>query len=585
MTRISSPRAAALVITAGLAALAVPAAAHAAATPSLQNGNTQLTVTGDATADNITLTANAAGRLTHNFGTGANGLLDATDFNPTVGVETTLPADGSINVIVNGDAGNDTINLSAPNLLGATISGEAGDDIIVGSGAVDSISGGADNDRITGFRGGETIKGDDGNDVIIWNNGDGNDINEGGAGNDETLITAGTADDNMTVAPSGAGTIFNRINAPFSVDMDGIEKLTITSFSGNDTLTTSPGVTQAMVIDAGSGDDTITTGDGADLINGGDGNDTLNGAGGGDRIVGDRGGDTFNGGAGDDTLNWNNGDGNDVMNGDADVDRIETNLGAGNDVSTLKPENGRVRYDRTSAGAFNLSIASAEVFELNTLAGNDSLTTTPGIGIAVVADGGAGNDTFTGADEPDTFSGGSGDDALDPGAGNDVADGGEGNDALTIRDGAGDLARGGAGADSAVADATILDAVAPDVETVSRTASPPPPPAAGAATIARTGRVAKGVATVSVSCPAGVSGCKGVVTLLSAKAMKAGRVKAPLVLGRKAFTLKAGEKKSVKVKLASGTARLAKKKKLAVSARVFSEGAVERTAKVTLSFR
>ena len=83
--------------------------------------------------------------------------------------------------------------------------------------------------------------------------------------------------------------------------METVEKLAVTSFSGNDTLATTPGVALAMTIDAGSGNDTITTGDAADLINGGDGNDTLNGAGGGDRLVGDRGGDTMNGGAGDDT--------------------------------------------------------------------------------------------------------------------------------------------------------------------------------------------------------------------------------------------------------------------------------------------
>ena len=39
---------------------------------------------------------------------------------------------------------------------------------------------------------------------MIWNNGDGNDDNNGGAGVDETLITAGTANDVMTVKPSGA---------------------------------------------------------------------------------------------------------------------------------------------------------------------------------------------------------------------------------------------------------------------------------------------------------------------------------------------------------------------------------------------
>ena len=86
-----------------------------------------------------------------------------------------------------------------------------------------------------------------------------------------------------------------------------------------------------------------------------------------DRLVGDRGNDTMNGGDGDDTLVWNNGDGSDVINGDAGDDRVENNLSAGPDVSTLKNENGRVRYDRTNVGQFNLSMATVEVFELNTL--------------------------------------------------------------------------------------------------------------------------------------------------------------------------------------------------------------------------
>ena len=56
---------------------------------------------------------------------------------------------------------------------------------------------------------------------------------------------------------------------------------------------------------------------------------------------------------------WNNGDGNDVMNGDAGIDRIENNLGAADDVSTLKIENGRVRYDRTNAARSTSASARA----------------------------------------------------------------------------------------------------------------------------------------------------------------------------------------------------------------------------------
>ena len=111
-----------------------------------------------------------------------------------------------------------------------------------------------------------------------------------------------------------------------------------------------------MNIDSGPGDDIITTGDGAD------------------RILGDRGNDTLNGAGGDDTIVWTNGDGNDIMNGDAGFDVVENDLGAADDSSTLKMENGRVRYDRVNA-PFNLSIGSAELMALNTFGGNDTLRT------------------------------------------------------------------------------------------------------------------------------------------------------------------------------------------------------------------
>ena len=141
--------------------------------------------------------------------------------------------------------------------------------------------------------------------------------------------------------------------------MGTVEKLSITSFAGNDTLTTGPGVTIPMNVDAGPGDDNITTGDGADVINGGDGVDTLNGGAGGDRILGNPGNDVMNGGAGDDTLVWNNGDGTDQMDGGDGLDRIENNLGAADDVSNIDVVAGKVHYRRTNA-PFELFVSTSE---------------------------------------------------------------------------------------------------------------------------------------------------------------------------------------------------------------------------------
>jgi Ca2+-binding RTX toxin-like protein len=506
-------------IAAGVAAFALPSAANAAVT--VQADATNLTLTSDGGSDNLTLGV-AGGNITHNLPTAVGALDNNTDFDPGPGT-LNLPANGTVNLTLNAGDGNDNVNVSAPTFAGnPVINGGGGDDIVLGSPQVDAIDGGEGNDRITAFRGNETILGGNGNDVIIWNNGDGNDVNQGGAGLDETLVTEGNADDQNTITQNGATAHFERSNAPFTVDSNEMEKLTLTSFSGNDVLNTGPGVAIPMVVDSGPGDDNITTGGGTD------------------RIVGDRGNDTMNGGEGDDTLVWSNGDGNDVMNGDGGIDRIENNLGAADDVSSLKVENGRVRYDRTNA-PFNLSIGTSEVFELNTFGGKDTLTSVPNLPITLDADLGAGDDD------------------------------------INVRDNVQSIVQGGSGADKVTADA--VDLIAADVETVDR----PAVPGAGTAVLAKNANVKRGVASLKMSCPAGTTGCNGKVTLIT-KSIKFGPFRGALVLGSKSFKIDAGKSATVKVKLIKGASKLAKRKKLTVNARIVSNGMSDKTSKVTLQF-
>jgi Ca2+-binding RTX toxin-like protein len=350
----------------------------------------------------------------------------------------------------------------------------------------------------------------------------------------------------FTLDPVAGGVQLRRTNlGQFTFDA-ATERFQVNGLGGNDSVTASDGVgaLTLLTVNGGAGVDTVKGSDGADLILGGEANDVLTGGGGDDRIVGDRGTDTMSGGTGDDTLVWNNGDGSDVMNGDGDVDRIETNLSAGDDVSTLKPDGARIRYDRTNVGPFNLSIATAEAFELNGLAGNDSLTTSPGVTIPVIADGGAGNDLFS------------------------------------VRDNAPTFVFGGSGADTATVDAA--DSVAGDVEAVDRpTVQPSPSSSAGVAKLVSAAKVKKGAVSLKLSCPAGTTGCKGSISLLTAKAFKLGKVKTQLSLGRATYSLNAGQTKTIKLKLASGTARLASKKKLATTARL---SGTEKASKLTLKF-
>ena len=187
----------------------------------------------------------------------------------------------------------------------------------------------------------------------------------------------------------------------------------------------------------------------------------------------------MNGGEGDDTLVWNNGDGSDVMNGDGGVDRIENNLGAGDDVSTLKPENGRARYDRTSPGAVQPEHRDARSSSSSTRsAATTRSRPPPGTGLPVVADGGAGNDNVQrprGRARPLLRR-------------------------LRHRHGHGRRQRHDA------ADVETVDAPArqrPAARAAGRTARSARPP-----------RTRRAGARIKVSCPAGTSGCQGYVTLL-----------------------------------------------------------------------
>jgi Ca2+-binding RTX toxin-like protein len=541
-------RTAALVAATAAAALALPAAANAA-------------VTGAVTGDTATLTGNTANDNIAISTSGANLRHNLTGFNSDIDFDSA-------------QAGDQTLTAAAGRL---TIDGGGGDDIIVGGPNLDTLRGSDGDDRLTGGPNNaakpakESISGGAGNDVMIWFNGDGDDTNDGGDGADETLFNNGTADDQMSVAPFNGGHRFNRVGASIEIDITATtERLNINSFSGADTLASAAGTTIPTTIDAGPGNDTISTGDGADTIQGGTGVDTLNGGGGGDRILGNPGDDTMNGNAGDDTLVWFNGDGNDQMNGDDGLDKIENNLGAANDISALSVLNGKVHYARTN-NPFTLDVASSEVFELNTFGGDDTLTTSPGLGalIAVVADAGSGNDTFTGGDEVDSFFGGLGNDTLDTGVGSgDLADGQDGDDTLKVRDNAADLARGGAGNDSATADFqdVLVDVEAKDVSAGLDTKGT----AARVRSRRITSKLKKGVYTakIRVECPRSEPGdCRrGTLALQTARKVSLGGTRFNALVAVKRYSLKSGQRKTLRVKLPKGVRALSRRGTLTVNA-------------------
>jgi Ca2+-binding RTX toxin-like protein len=557
-----------------LAALLTALAASFAAGPanatvsSASINGTTATLNLDGADDDVTVSVRD-GLLVHNQAF-SGGLNFDTDWDSATDGDQTVPADGTFTVIVNGGDGNDSLTVLAQlgEVAAVGLDGGPGDDVLTGADSNDTLSGGDGNDRLVGAGGADVLNGGAGNDTLVWNNGDGSDILNGDAGNDGTEVNgAATAGDVFSLEANAGRIKFQRTNLKaFTLDAS-TERFQVNGIGGNDSLTAKNGVgaLTLLSVDGGAGVDTITGSDGPDLISGGEGNDVLSGGGGDDRIVGDRGNDTMNGGAGDDTLAWNNGDGTDVANGDDGRDDVEVNgAPAAGDVFNVQPNGARVKFDRTNVVPFSIDIGSSETLHANGLGGDDTVTVGEVGSYSVTAAGGPGNDTLTGGGSSETLLGGSGNDTITPGAGLDLVSGDEGDDQVNVRDNTADVARGGDGNDSVVADGADLD-ILDGFEAVDRPAVVVAPPASTQTrpvTIkGGTVKVRNGTASIKVSCPMTSSGnCTGSLVVRTTKTVKFAGLKAIVQLGSARFNLTPGASKTLKVKLAGGSRRLADRK-------------------------
>jgi Ca2+-binding RTX toxin-like protein len=565
-------------VLAAIGALTVPNVAGATIQPPVVNNNT-LTITSDAGADTIAL-----GR--------------AVGFNNLTvnGVPTALIAGENAQIVVNAGDGNDAVDASA--LLAADygtlqINGGDGDDLLTGGADNDDLNGDGGDDRLVGGKGNDTVAGGLGNDSMVWNNGDNTDVNEGGEGNDEVQVNGSpTAGDVFTAQPEGESgrVLFKRTNlGQFAINLTA-ERLIVNGLGGGDNFEPDPAAPTGLApltsvtLNGGTGEDSLVGGDGADVVNGGDQTDVVQGGPGDDRLVGDSGFDFALGGDGDDTMVWNNGDGSDLNQGDAGFDRVEVNgsLTAGDLFRLDANSAGDPVFQRTNLVPFTIDIVTTEAVAVSGGGGNDEFAVMPGLaGLLVAAHGDAGADTLTGSEEDDTFLGDSGNDTLTPGRGSDLADGGADDDRLFARDGVGDLIRGGTGTDSAQTDEVTVDKTS-GVEALD--ATPPPSgntsarlPELGKVKVARAGR--KLIARVPVSCPAAAAvGCRTTLTLETAKAVRLGEVRGVVVLGSKSVDLGPGQQSTVRIRLASGAAGLAKHGRLQARVRITNSDAAGNSA-------
>ena len=171
--------------------------------------------------------------------------------------------------------GSDTANVSISYQDGHTLTGTAGDDILVAGTGNNILNAGDGNDVLTAGSGNNEMHGGAGNDLLY--SGPGNDLLDGGSGSDTASYAHATAAVTVNLGLLGAQ---NTLGAGTDT-LTGIENLVGSNF--NDTLT---------------GDNNNN------VINGGLGNDILNGGGGDDLLIGGMGNNTLTGGAGADTFQW-----------------------------------------------------------------------------------------------------------------------------------------------------------------------------------------------------------------------------------------------------------------------------------------
>lgn len=163
-------------------------------------------------------------------------------------------------LILEGDAGNDTLSVSSRIQQGVQLSGGADND---------SLSGGNGKDTLDGAAGNDDLRGNSGDDLLFG--GDGNDVLRGHSGND----TLGGGDDNDR--------LYGGIGNDAMSGGEGDDLLE--GESGNDTLLGDSGKDRLR---GGTGNDVALGGDGDDFVDGGGSSDTVSGGNGNDIVRGRR---------------------------------------------------------------------------------------------------------------------------------------------------------------------------------------------------------------------------------------------------------------------------------------------------------
>jgi hypothetical protein len=361
-------------------------------------------------------------------------------------------------------------------------------------------------------------------------------ISNGGLGSGSVNLESDGSGDTIHLRCQGGRVQSDAGGGTFNVDLGPCGDLQLVTAEGNggaDTIDFStmtpadfpglavPVVPDPIIVDGGTGADTITGSQLGDLINATthDPTDPIVSAGGGDDTI-DGGGSVF-AGTGDDLVTGNVGGGPiDLGPGDDVSMKLVDNEAGGPgtdsvdiDASDVTPASDvQVQTTVTDASLTQVFTVGAnppaslaypwntfERLAFKTFNGGSNTVDSTGFSGVVDVEGGLGVETLLGGPGEDFLSGGGNNDVIDGGGGFDYVQGGEGDDQLRLRDNGADRGICGDGSDSVVADAA--DALT-DCESVDLPAVAPPPDTSAPDTSGLTGpkKVKKGkAATFSFS--------------------------------------------------------------------------------------
>ena len=278
---------------------------------------------------------------------------------------------------------------------GTTLIGAAGDDTLLGGAFSDVVFAGPGADSIATGAGNDSLFGEDGDDLL--QGGADNDLLRGGTGNDSFDGGAGTADRVSEQGNTNVVVNLLQLTSPLlgTDNALAVERFELTGGSGANLLDARLS-SLPVLLNGGTGNDTLLGGGFIDEINGGSGNDIISGA---------AGLDTLNGGSGTDVV-YEKANRNFTING----------------------------LQLTFLATGTETAISVEGFAL--VGGNGANTLDARLSrVPVTLLGGLGNDTLLGSNLADVLVGGSrtaapasdGTDLLDGGAGVDTYDNGPGD--------------------------------------------------------------------------------------------------------------------------------------------------------------